>query len=53
MLVVVGGHSRNIGKTSVVAGIIRKLHHWKWTAVKTPLLLVRSPRQEQPELGDR
>ena len=34
MLVVVGGHSRNIGKTSVVAGIIRKLRHWKWTAVK-------------------
>ena len=25
MLVVVGGHSRNIGKTSVVAGLIRKL----------------------------
>jgi len=34
MLVVVGGHSRNIGKTSVVAGIIRKLRDWKWTAVK-------------------
>jgi hypothetical protein len=34
MLVVVGGHSRNIGKTSVVAGLIRKLREWKWTAVK-------------------
>jgi len=34
MLVVVGGHSRNIGKTSVVAGIIRRLRSWKWTAVK-------------------
>jgi hypothetical protein len=34
MLVVVGGHSRNIGKTSVVAGIIRKLRDWNWTAVK-------------------
>jgi hypothetical protein len=34
MLVVVGGHSRNIGKTSVVAGIICKLRDWKWTAVK-------------------
>ena len=34
MLVVVGGHSRNIGKTSVVAGIIRRLRAWKWTAVK-------------------
>jgi hypothetical protein len=34
MLVVVGGHSRNIGKTSVVAGLIRKLRYRKWTAVK-------------------
>ena len=34
MLVVVGGHSRNIGKTSVVAGIIRKLRGREWTAVK-------------------
>ena len=34
MLVVVGGHSRNIGKTSVVAGLIRKLRGREWTAVK-------------------
>ena len=34
MLVVVGGHSRNIGKTSVVAGLIRKLPHRNWTAMK-------------------
>jgi len=34
MLVVVGGHTRNIGKTSVVAGLIRSLRDWKWTAVK-------------------
>ena len=34
MLVVVGGHSRNIGKTSVVVGLIRKLRDQKWTAVK-------------------
>jgi hypothetical protein len=34
MLIVVGGHSRNIGKTSVVAGLIRKLRDRKWTAVK-------------------
>jgi hypothetical protein len=34
MLVVVGGHSRDIGKTSVVAGLIRKLRRYKWTAVK-------------------
>ena len=37
MLVVVGGHSRNIGKTSVVAGLIRKLRSYKWTAVKITL----------------
>lgn len=34
MLVVVGGHSRNIGKTSLVAGLIRKLRSRKWVAVK-------------------
>ena len=34
MLVVVGGHSRNIGKTAVVEGLIRKLKNRKWIAVK-------------------
>ena len=34
MLAVVGGHSRNIGKTSVVAGLIRRLRGGRWTAVK-------------------
>src|ERR1051326_7909813 len=34
MLVVVGGHSRNIGKTSLAAGVIRKLRSFRWTAVK-------------------
>ena len=34
MLVAVGGHSRNIGKTSVTAGLISKLRDRKWTAVK-------------------
>jgi len=34
MLVVVGGHSRNIGKTSVVAGLIRRLRDLRWTALK-------------------
>jgi hypothetical protein len=34
MLVVVGGHSRNIGKTSVVAGLIAALPQWNWTALK-------------------
>jgi hypothetical protein len=37
MLVVVGGHSRNIGKTSVMTGLIRKLRGRKWTAVKITL----------------
>ena len=34
MLVVVGGHSRKIGKTAVTAGLIRKLRGHHWTAVK-------------------
>lgn len=33
-VVVVGGHSRNIGKTSVVAGLIAALPHLRWTAIK-------------------
>jgi hypothetical protein len=33
-IVVVGGHSRNIGKTSVVEGLIRGLSSLDWTAVK-------------------
>lgn len=32
--VVIGGHSRNIGKTSVMAGLIRGLRPLNWTAVK-------------------
>jgi hypothetical protein len=34
MLVVVGGHSRNLGKTAVVAGLIRRFRECRWTAVK-------------------
>lgn len=34
MLMVVGGHSRNIGKTSVVCEIIRSLVDRQWTAIK-------------------
>ena len=34
MLLVVGGHSRNIGKTSVVCGILRALKDQRWTAIK-------------------
>lgn len=33
-LVVVGGHSRSVGKTSVVAGLILALPEFEWTAVK-------------------
>lgn len=33
-IVVVGGHTRNIGKTSVVAGLIRALPARRWTAFK-------------------
>ncbi len=32
--VVIGGHTRNIGKTSVMAGLIRALSSVEWTAVK-------------------
>ena len=34
MVIVVGGHSRNIGKTSVICGIVRALKSWNWTAIK-------------------
>src|SRR5690242_2133827 len=34
MLVAVGGHSRNIGKTSIVSGLIRAIPEAEWTAVK-------------------
>jgi hypothetical protein len=33
-LVVIGGHSRNVGKTSVVAGLIAALQEFNWTALK-------------------
>src|SRR5262245_31856647 len=33
-LVVIGGHSRSVGKTSVVAGLIAALADYDWTAVK-------------------
>ena len=33
-IIVVGGHSRNIGKTSVVAGLIAALPAFNWTAFK-------------------
>ena len=33
-IVVVGGQSRNVGKTSVVEGLIRGLAQMRWTAIK-------------------
>lgn len=33
-VIVIGGHTRSIGKTSVVAGIIAALPELRWTAVK-------------------
>jgi hypothetical protein len=33
-IIVVGGHSRSVGKTSVVAGLISDLREYDWTAVK-------------------
>lgn len=33
-IIVVGGHSRSIGKTSVVAGLIAALPQMRWTAFK-------------------
>jgi len=33
-LIVIGGHSRSVGKTSVVAGLISALGEFGWTAVK-------------------
>ena len=33
-LIVIGGHSRSVGKTSVVAGLIAALPQYNWTALK-------------------
>jgi molybdopterin-guanine dinucleotide biosynthesis protein len=33
-IVVIGGHSRSVGKTSVVAGLISALPERRWTAIK-------------------
>ena len=33
-IVVIGGHSRSVGKTSVVAGLIAALREYEWTALK-------------------
>jgi hypothetical protein len=33
-IIIIGGHSRSVGKTSVVAGLISALPEFEWTAVK-------------------
>jgi hypothetical protein len=33
-IIIIGGHSRSVGKTSVVAGLISALPEFAWTAVK-------------------
>ena len=33
-IIVIGGHSRSVGKTSVVAGLISALPDFRWTALK-------------------
>ena len=33
-IVVIGGHSRSVGKTSVVAGLIAAMREYDWTAMK-------------------
>jgi hypothetical protein len=33
-IIVIGGHSRSVGKTSVVAGLINALQEFHWTAFK-------------------
>jgi hypothetical protein len=33
-IIVIGGHTRNVGKTSVVAGLIAALREFRWTAMK-------------------
>ena len=33
-IIVIGGHTRSVGKTSVVAGLIAALHEFHWTALK-------------------
>jgi molybdopterin-guanine dinucleotide biosynthesis protein len=33
-IIIIGGHSRDVGKTSVVAGLISALREFHWTALK-------------------
>lgn len=56
MLLVVGGHSRKVGKTAVAAGLIRSLLEAGWTAVKITQhahggAAVALERQTEPDPG--
>lgn len=44
-IVVVGGHSRNIGKTSVVCRLVKAFPEYRWTAIKIS-------QHEHAEVGD-
>ncbi|MEO8662862.1 MAG: hypothetical protein ABI693_30660 [Bryobacteraceae bacterium] len=55
MLLVVGGQSRKVGKTSVIAGIIRSFREAEWTAIKVThhhSLAGWELQQESAESGD-
>jgi len=44
-IVIVGGHSRNIGKTSVVCRLVEAFAEYRWTAIKVS-------QHEHPEVGE-
>jgi len=44
-ILVVGGHSRNIGKTSVVCRMVKAFPEYRWTAIKIS-------QHEHPEVGE-
>ena len=50
-IVVIGGQARKVGKTSVMAGLIRKLRRFKWTAVKISRHDGRIPHLSGPPSG--
>ncbi len=47
MLLIIGGERRNVGKTALATGIVRKFHSMRWTAVKL------SPHRHGGEFGIR
>jgi hypothetical protein len=51
-LVVVGGQGRKVGKTSVIAGLIRGLNTLAWTAVKVTRHAGDAEFQDTPSPGD-